>query len=135
MAPGSAPVYTPCGAAGGNPLGIFTSLSTLRSLTIFTRLTIQLYHSQPFILDFSLKFWLRSFVRTRNQDSPILCPVIFPILNIPHFPRITFLQISTAGCPEGAPGGPGEDCGYPYGGGFAYGPKAENFDFQGLLSL
>jgi len=57
MAPGSAPVYTPCGAAGGNPLG----------------------------------------------------------------------------CPEGAPGGPGEDCGYPYGGGFAYGPKAENFDFQDVI--
>ena len=36
------------------------------------------------------------------------------------------------GCPEGAPGGPGEDCGFPYGGGFAYGPNAENFDFQGF---
>ena len=52
------------------------------------------------------------------------------------FFRATLIHILLhPGCPEGAPGGPGEDCGYPYGGGFAYGPKAENFDFQGLILL
>jgi len=58
MSPGSAPVVTPCGAAGGNPYG----------------------------------------------------------------------------CPAGAPEGPGQDCGGPYGGGFSYGPKAEDFHFQDMVT-
>jgi len=57
MAPGSAPVFSPCGVAGGNPKG----------------------------------------------------------------------------CPEGAPPGRGQDCG-PYGGGFSYGPLAQNFDFKDMVT-
>jgi len=58
MSPGSAPVFTPCGAAGGNPYG----------------------------------------------------------------------------CPEGSQPGPGQDCGQPYGGGFAYGAKAEDYQFQEVVT-
>merc|ERR1719348_343382 len=58
MSPGSAPVFTPCGAAGGNPYG----------------------------------------------------------------------------CPEGSQPGPGADCGQPYGGAFAYGPKAEDYGFQDVVT-
>eukprot|EP00092_Neocalanus_flemingeri_P096221 GFUD01122461.1.p1 GENE.GFUD01122461.1~~GFUD01122461.1.p1 ORF type:complete len:336 (+),score=73.39 GFUD01122461.1:61-1008(+) len=57
MAPGSAVIYSPCGAAGGNPFG----------------------------------------------------------------------------CPEGSPAGPGQDCS-PYGEGFSYGPKAEEFDFIDVVT-
>ena len=37
------------------------------------------------------------------------------------------------GCPEGAPPGRGQDCG-PYGGGFSYGPLAQNFDFKDMVT-
>jgi len=37
------------------------------------------------------------------------------------------------GCPEGAPSLPGQDCS-PYGGGFSYGPRAEDFDFVDVVT-
>jgi len=36
------------------------------------------------------------------------------------------------GCPEGSPSQPGQDCS-PYGGGFSYGPRAEDFEFADVV--
>jgi len=37
------------------------------------------------------------------------------------------------GCPEGSPAGPGQDCS-PYGGGYSYGPRAEDFEFMDVVT-
>ena len=37
------------------------------------------------------------------------------------------------GCPEGSPSLPGQDCS-PYGGGYSYGPRAEDFEFNDVVT-
>eukprot|EP00091_Calanus_sinicus_P014794 TRINITY_DN3248_c0_g1_i3.p1 TRINITY_DN3248_c0_g1~~TRINITY_DN3248_c0_g1_i3.p1 ORF type:complete len:357 (+),score=114.38 TRINITY_DN3248_c0_g1_i3:126-1073(+) len=37
------------------------------------------------------------------------------------------------GCPEGSPSRPGQDCS-PYGGGYSYGPRAEDFEFMDVVT-
>jgi len=37
------------------------------------------------------------------------------------------------GCPEGSPSLPGQDCS-PYGGGYSYGPRAEDFEFVDVVT-
>ena len=78
--------------------------------------------------------------RRWRKPSRFLNPIM--LVTFFHFPKIpipttntnsSFSSFPTPGCPEGSPGGPGEDCGYPYGGGFAYGPNAEDFEFHDVI--
>ena len=78
--------------------------------------------------------------RRWRKPSRFLNPIM--LVTFFHFPKIpipttntnsSFSSFPTPGCPEGSPGGPGEDCGYPYGGGFAYGPNAEDFEFHDVV--
>jgi len=69
--------------------------------------------------------WAESYISKNPWMSPGSAPVFTPCGAVGGNPH---------GCPIGGAGGHGQDCGYPYGGGFSYGPKAEDLEFQDVVT-
>ena len=77
------------------------------------------------IMYYSIEPWGEPYIARNPWMSPGSAPVFFPCGVAGGNPD---------GCPPGEPARPGQDCGGVYKGGWSYGPAAEQFQFDEVVS-